>query len=96
MRPPNTGLMARAAALSETDLERELLRQCVERMGAGRYVCADCGRTPLIGERVHHYALDTVLCELCRPRRKAPPDESHLVLHHEFGMTVRVIDRRNR
>jgi hypothetical protein len=88
--------MARAAALSQTDLERELLRQCVGRMGAGRYVCADCGRTPLIGERVHSYALDTVVCELCRPRHSSVPDESHRVRHQEFGATVRVTDRRNR
>jgi DNA-directed RNA polymerase subunit RPC12/RpoP len=88
--------MSRAAALTEIDLERELLRQSVGRMGAGRYVCADCGRTPLIGESIHSYALDTVVCELCRPRHTAPPDASHPVRHHEFGMTVRVTDRRAR
>jgi DNA-directed RNA polymerase subunit RPC12/RpoP len=88
--------MSRAAALTEIDLERELLRQSVGRMGAGRYICADCGRTPLIGERVHSYALDTVVCELCRPRHAAAPDASHHVRHHEFGMTVRVTDRRAR
>jgi DNA-directed RNA polymerase subunit RPC12/RpoP len=88
--------MSRATALQESDLERELLRQCVGRMGAGRYICADCGRTPLIGESVHSYALDTVVCELCRPRHAAAPETSHSVRHHEFGTTVRVIDRRNR
>jgi hypothetical protein len=86
--------MPRAAVLCETDLERQLLRQSVSRMGAGRYVCADCGRTPLIGERVHSYALDTVVCELCRPSHALAPDASHHVRHNEFGMTVRVTDRR--
>ncbi len=88
--------MARAAALSESDLERELLRQSVGRMGAGRYVCGDCGRTPLIGERVHCYAPDTIICELCRPRHRAAPETSHTVLHPEVGTTVRVIDCRKR
>lgn len=86
--------MSRATALCETDLERELLRQCVSRMGAGRYICADCGRTPLIGERVYSCALDTVVCELCRPRHAVAPDQSHRVRHSEFGATVRVTDRR--
>jgi hypothetical protein len=88
--------MARATALSEDDLERELLRQSVDRMGAGRYVCNDCGRTPLIGERIYTYGPDMVACELCRPRHRRPPDDSHLVLHPEVGMTVRVIDNRGR
>jgi hypothetical protein len=88
--------MARVTALSEADLERELLRQSVGRMGAGRYVCGDCGRTPLIGERIYVYAPDTVACELCRPRHRAAPDESYTVLHPEVGMTVRVIDNRKR
>jgi hypothetical protein len=86
--------MSRASALCETDLELELLRQSVLRMGAGRYVCADCGRTPLIGERVHSYALDTVVCELCRPQHTLEPDASHPVRNSEFGATVRVTDRR--
>jgi DNA-directed RNA polymerase subunit RPC12/RpoP len=88
--------MSRGVALSESDLERELLRQSVGRMGAGRYVCADCGRTPLLGESVHSYALDTVVCELCRPRHAATPEGSHRVRPPEFGTTVRVTDRRRR
>ena len=38
--------------------------------------CSDCGRTPLIGEHVHLYARGAVVCELCRPRRRHPPEGS--------------------
>jgi len=88
--------MRRVIALSEDDLERELLRQGLDRMGAGRFICHHCGRTPLIGERIYVFAPDTVACELCRPRHRAAPDESYTVLHPEVGMTVRVIDNRRR
>ena len=37
------------------DLERELLRKSVGALTAGRHECADCGRTPLVGEHVHRY-----------------------------------------
>ena len=39
--------------ISEGDLERELLRKSVGALAAGRASCDDCGRTPLVGERVH-------------------------------------------
>ena len=50
--------------------------------------CAECGRTPLIGERVHRYERDAV-CELCRPRRRAEPLRTQLVLHLEHGLASR-------
>ena len=40
-------------------------------------------------ERVHLYARGIVVCELCRPRRRKPPDGSHVVPHTERGQTVR-------
>jgi hypothetical protein len=43
--------------------------------------CADCGRTPLIGEHVHLYEPDEVVCELCRTLRYEPPSSSSLVSH---------------
>jgi hypothetical protein len=76
--------------ISEPDLERELLRKGVGAREAGRHHCTDCGRTPLVGERVHVYARGAVVCELCRPRRRAAPERSHTVHHSERGQTVRL------
>jgi hypothetical protein len=75
--------------ISEPDLERVLLRKGVGAREAGRRECSDCGRTPLVGERVHLYARGIVVCELCRPRRRKPPERSHVVPHTERGQTVR-------
>ena len=75
--------------ISEPDLERELLRKGVGAREAGRRLCSDCGRTPLIGERVHLYSRGTVVCELCRPRRRSAPEDSQTVRHTEHGHTVR-------
>jgi hypothetical protein len=76
--------------ISEPDLERELLRKGVGAREAGRRHCSDCGRTPLVGERVHLYARGAVVCELCRPRRRASPEGSDVVPHTERGQTVRL------
>lgn len=71
-------------------LERELLRKGVgDRTRAGRR-CADCRRTPLVGERVHHYEDGRMRCELCRPLNRAEPTESELVLGDVHGGTVRI------
>jgi hypothetical protein len=75
--------------ISEPDLERELLRKGVGAREAGRHHCSDCGRTPLIGERVHIYARGAVVCELCRPGRRKTPERSQVVPHTERGHTVR-------
>ena len=79
--------------ISEPDLERELLRKGVGAREAGRRHCSDCGRTPLVGERVHVYARGAVVCELCRPRRRAAPERSHVVPPTEQGQTVRLRER---
>jgi hypothetical protein len=76
--------------ICEPDLERELLRKGVGAREAGRRQCADCGRTPLVGERVHIYARGLVVCELCRPRRHKTPERSQTVHHTEHGQTVRL------
>ena len=73
-----------------SDLERHLLRKGVHALEADRHECADCGRSPLIGEHVHHYERDVVVCELCRPLRRAAPDHVELVRHCEYGHTVRL------
>lgn len=56
--------------------------------------CADCGRTPLIGETLHHFAGGAAVCELCRPLRPARPLRSELVHHSAYTDTVRVHRRR--
>jgi hypothetical protein len=76
--------------ISEPDLERELLRKGVGAREARRPHCADCGRTPLVGERVHLYERGTVVCALCRPRRRTAPQGSRTVAGSERGQTVRL------
>jgi hypothetical protein len=75
--------------ISEPDLERELLRKGVVRLAAGRAHCHDCGRTPLVGERVHLFSDGSLVCELCRPGRVAVPERTEVVHHSERGQTVR-------
>ena len=78
---------------SERNLERQLLRKSVVSMDAGRERCNDCGRTPLVGERVHHYARGARVCELCRPRHDSEPERSQLVRHAEGPPAVRLLAR---
>ena len=82
--------LRRLLGISEPDLERELLRKGVGAREAGRPHCADCGRTPLVGEQVHLYTRGAVVCELCRPRRRGAPLHSQTVHHTERGQTVRL------
>jgi hypothetical protein len=72
-------------------LERMLLRRGVRILAADRHLCADCGRTPLVGERVHMYEpRHAIVCELCRPARRETPASTEVVRHFELGHTVRV------
>jgi hypothetical protein len=74
-------------------LELELLRRGVgDRTRAGRR-CADCHRTPLIGERIYHYDGGRLRCELCRPLRREEPVTSELVHGPEYGHCVVRITR---
>jgi hypothetical protein len=83
--------MARAvAAIDEKDLERALLRKSVGTLASARDRCADCGRTPLIGETLHRYAAGVTVCELCRSLRRGAPEHSESVRHSEHGQTVRI------
>lgn len=79
--------------ISERDLERQLLRRGVCELEAGRHACADCGRTPLVGETVHRYARGEIVCALCRPLRAAEPEGTELVRHSERGQAVRLRTR---
>jgi len=76
--------------IDEQDLERALLRKSVGSLTDRRDSCADCGRTPLIGETLHRYAGGTTVCELCSPLRRGEPLESERVRHSEAGLAVRV------
>lgn len=70
--------------------ERLLLRRGLGLLAADRHACVRCGRTPLVGERVHQYERESgVVCDLCRPRRHELPQASRIVRHSEFGHTVR-------
>jgi len=81
--------MARSLpTLLPADLELRLLRKGVGDLTADRLACADCGRTPLIGETVHRYGA-TTLCTLCRGHRHDTPDRSMLVRHMEHGHAVK-------
>jgi hypothetical protein len=74
-------------------LERELLRKGVDvRTRAGRR-CADCRRTPLIGEQAYLYDGGLMRCELCRPLRRQEPVRSELVHGPEHGHGVVRITR---
>jgi hypothetical protein len=83
--------MARAlkTTLSESDLETALLRKSVGSLRAGRHSCADCGRTPLVGERMYRFGSASTVCALCTPLRRSEPDAVELVRHFERGHTVR-------
>lgn len=74
-------------------LERELLRKSVDALQAGRHHCGDCGRTPLIGERVYAYPGGREVCELCRALRREPEESSQIVRSSEFGHAVRLTVR---
>jgi hypothetical protein len=71
------------------DLERALLRHGVTALTADRAQCADCGRTPLEGERVHVYEPATVVCALCSRTRRGSPVGQRPVRHSEHGLAVR-------
>jgi hypothetical protein len=50
------------------ELERQLLRRGVRRMTSNRWACSRCGRSPLVGERVHvfaHQGEEQSICALC-------------------------------
>lgn len=76
-------------------LEFRLLRRGVGAVAEGRERCQDCGRTPLVGEHVHLYGGDRVVCELCKALRREEPASSRLVHGPAFGHAVRITDQRD-
>jgi hypothetical protein len=47
------------------DISPLLIRRCIEATGPSGHACAQCRRTPLAGERLHHLESGHVLCTLC-------------------------------
>ncbi|HEX2016214.1 MAG TPA: hypothetical protein VGN69_05915 [Solirubrobacteraceae bacterium] len=85
--------MSLQTARRTDELERELLRQGVGALAADRHRCADCHRTPLIGEHIYRYETEQIVCELCRPLRRRAPIGSETVRHSEYGHAVRLTAR---
>jgi hypothetical protein len=81
-----------AMLASRSALEHELLVKSLGALARDRARCAGCGRTPLAGERVHHYGAEFV-CTLCRAGREDEPERVELVRHCEHGHTVRRLAR---
>ena len=76
--------------IDERDLERALLRKSVDSLAGEADRCADCGRTPLIGETLYRFAAGAAVCELCKPMRGSEPEGRERVRNSESGQTVRV------
>ena len=76
--------------LHPADLELRLLRKGLGELAGDRATCADCGRTPLTGERLHHDEHGAAVCDLCRPRHRIEITRSELVCGPEYGHTVKV------
>jgi hypothetical protein len=57
-------------------LERQLLRTSVLTMAEHRRACSQCGRCPLVGERIQVFAArdgrERRLCDLCSPGAGEP------------------------
>lgn len=87
--------MACASVTDIEQFERVLLRRGVGVLTSARNHCADCGRTPLVGERVHLYEErgGGVVCELCRPLRRGHPLATETVRHSPHGNGVRRMAR---
>lgn len=83
--------MGRPAEHDIEQFERLQLRRGVGALEADRDRCADCGRTPLVGEHIHlHTRVQGIVCELCSPLRREHPVATELVRHAEHGHTVRL------
>ena len=88
--------LRRSSATARPALEQALLRRSVGEHEAHRHRCVHCHRTPLTGEVVHVYATvegERLVCELCRPLRRAAPDRSQLMHAPEHERSVRVQSR---
>jgi hypothetical protein len=80
-----------ASTIDEQDLEHALLRKSVGALSIEVARCADCGRTPLIGETLYRFGAHAEpVCELCRPLRREAHAGTERVRNGEHGNAVRV------
>jgi hypothetical protein len=84
-----------SAGTNVEQFQRMLVRHGVGTLEADRHRCADCGRSPLIGEVVHLYEGRSggVICELCRQLRREAPVATASVRHSVHGHAVRLTAR---
>ena len=84
----------RRAAAGRPGLEAALLRRSMDDSMAARHRCAHCRRTPLTGEVVHVYRTpgeeERIVCELCRPLRREPPEATRLMHSPAHERSVRI------
>jgi hypothetical protein len=88
--------LRRTSSPARPALEQALLRRSMGEHEADRHRCVHCHRTPLTGEVVHVYATvdgERMVCELCRPLRRAAPYRSELMHAPEHQRSVRVQGR---
>jgi hypothetical protein len=78
---------------SRTELDEHYIRKSVGALSDDREPCRHCGRTPLVGERVHRFTDGRLVCELCRPLRRERPVREETVRHSEHGHAVRIAVR---
>ena len=83
----------RRQPISETDLERQLLRRSVSSLHADRLRCARCKRTPLVGEVVYRYPRERTICALCVSYRRDRPLATIPVRHGEEIRAERLTPR---
>jgi hypothetical protein len=83
-------MLRTAPTMDEQDLERAMLRTSVDTLAGEMHRCVDCGRTPLIGEKLYRFAASATVCELCKPLRGGQPDSSERVRNGEYGHAVRI------
>jgi hypothetical protein len=81
------------ATAERSRLELVLLRRGIGALQADRTSCADCGRTPLVGEHVHVYdgRRPRTVCELCSRRRREEPTARAAVRNNGHGNIVRLL-----
>jgi hypothetical protein len=76
------------------ELELALLRRGIDDRAAAEERCQRCRRTLLVGEHVHVYDGERIVCDLCRSHERKPPATVRLVHGPAFGHTIRIIDQR--
>ncbi len=95
MRAAKSVMNMASQSTNVDQFQRLLVRHGVGTLEADRHRCADCGRSPLIGEVVHLYEgrAGGVICELCRQLRREAPVATASVRHSVHGHAVRLTAR---